>query len=140
MTGSLGGGRRAYRLTIGVTLTVLVILTLGCLGRGDDDPDPPAAAPTTPTVSPSPASATPELSWSPVGPQVVVPDVVGRNAAVAAEQLGALGFTNVLCTTPDDDDGFRPTAEWTVTGQLNAAGTTMTAGNGPFYLRCAPAR
>lgn len=64
-----------------------MILTLGCLGRGDDDPDPPAAAPTTP-----------------------------------------------------DDDGFRPTAEWTVTGQLNAAGTTMTAGNGPFYLRCAPAR
>lgn len=144
MTGSLGGGRRAYGLTIGVTVVVLAIVSLLCLawmvGRGNDDPDPPAAAPTTPTVSPSPASATPELSWSPVGPQVVVPDVVGRNAAVAAEQLGALGFTNVLCTTPDDDDGFRPTPEWTVTGQLNAAGTTMAAGNGPFYLRCAPAR
>ncbi|WP_204008675.1 PASTA domain-containing protein [Virgisporangium aurantiacum] len=141
MTGSLGRGRRTYRLTIGVTLTVLVILALSCLAwmvGGDDDPDPPVAA--EPTVSPSPAPAAPELSWSPVGPRVVVPDVVGRNAAVAAQQLGALGFTNVLCTTPDDDDGFRPTAEWTVTGQLEAAGTTMTAGNGPFYLRCAPAR
>jgi hypothetical protein len=144
VTGSLRGGRRAYRLTIGVTLAVLVIPTLSCLawmvGRDGDDPDPPAAAPTSPAVSRSPTSAAPELSWSPVGPQVVVPDVVGRNAATAAQQLGALGFTNVLCTTPDDDDGFRPTAEWTVTGQLEAAGTTMTAGNGPFYLRCAPAR
>jgi hypothetical protein len=144
VTGALGGGPRAYRLTIGVTVVVLAILSLSCLawmvGRGNDVPDPPAAAPTSPAVSRSPAPAAPELSWSPVGPQVVVPNVVGTNAAAAAKQLGALGFTNVLCTTPDDDDGFRPTAEWTVTGQLEAAGTTMPAGNGPFYLRCAPAR
>jgi hypothetical protein len=137
VTGSPGGG---YRLTIGVTVVVLAIVSLLCLawlvGRGDDDP----AAPTSPAVPPSPASAAPELSWSPVGPRVTVPDVVGHNAAAAAKQLGALGFTNVLCTTPDDDDGFPPTAAWTVTGQLEAAGTTMPAGNGPFYLRCAPAR
>lgn len=133
-------GRLLYGVKIAATLVVLVLLTFAAVAwmvsSGNDEPA--AHAPATRTPAPDPPTPEPTLTWtwSPTGQQVVVPNVVGRNAASAAKELRSLGFGRVLCLTPDDDEA-EPTATWTVTGQTVAAGTRMAASEGPFYLNCA---
>jgi hypothetical protein len=131
-------GRLLYGVKLGATLVVLVVLTLAAIGwmvrSRDDDPVVAPAPPVARSSSPGPPA--PTWTSSPTGRQVVVPNLVGRNAASAAKELRSLGFGRVLCLTPDDDE-TEPTARWTVTGQTVEAGTRMAAVEGPFYLNCA---
>lgn len=134
-----------------IVIAVIVILAVGgcCIGAfaaADDEPDdqgsrpattsapaadPPAApAPATtaalaavPTVAP--ASAT--VPTTPVVPKTVaVPNLVGKNAAVADDELRKLGFTNISFGSQDKDDKVVILlANWTVTKQSTKAGAKV---------------
>ncbi|GIG93161.1 PASTA domain-containing protein [Plantactinospora endophytica] len=82
-------------------------------------PTTPAAAPTTEAPPPAPTT--------PAGPiKVKVPNLVGKNAAVAEDELRALGFTRIDFGSEDEEDTFVILrANWTVTKQSAKAGTSV---------------
>ena len=56
-----------------------------------------------------------------------MPNVVGQNAAVSADQLRRLGLTNIQYGSQDTNDTVvLLLSNWTVTKQSTAAGTKVT--------------
>ncbi len=97
-----------------LALVVLCLALAGCT----------AALPATPT----PTTTTPA--------SITVPDEVGRNAAVALDDLHKLGFTNVDLGTIDGHKFVVLPQNWTVKTQSSAPGTRL-AGNAKIVLGCA---
>ncbi|WP_425730284.1 PASTA domain-containing protein [Micromonospora sp. DT44] len=125
-----------------------VALLIGCCGgvaigrsMGESDPAPTAIAsapadaprttnaPSTPSVSAEipAASSTPAAPLSSTAPETVaMPNVVGQNAAVAADQLRDLGFTKIQYGSQDEHDTVVLLASnWTVTKQSTKAGSKV---------------
>ncbi len=100
---------------------ILALLALCTVLAGCSAP-PPAIA-TTPTSNPSPVLLT-------------VPDVVGRNAAVALDELHKLGFSNVDLGTVDGHRVVILPQNWTVKTQSAAPGSTL-AKDAKIVLGCA---
>lgn len=81
--------------------------------------------PTLPDPANSPEADTgPEASAAPA--LVKVPDLKGENAAVAADELRKLGFTNIQFGSQDEDDKvvILP-SNWTVTKQSAKADKSL---------------
>lgn len=131
-----------------IALAVFVGLVLGCCGglaiganmgnkKSSSAAAPAASTPGTSATSGAPATlaavpvasapATP-ASTSPASPLLVVmPNVVGQNAAVSADQLRRLGLTNIQYGSQDTNDTVvLLLSNWTVTKQSTAAGTKVT--------------
>jgi beta-lactam-binding protein with PASTA domain len=98
-----------------LALAVLCLALAGCT----------AALPATPTTT---GSTTPA--------SVTVPDEVGKNAAVALDELHRLGFTNVDLGTVDGHKFVVLPQNWTVRTQSSAPGTRLP-GNAKIVLGCA---
>jgi hypothetical protein len=79
------------------------------------------ATPTTTTTTPA---------------SITVPDEVGKNAAVALDELHKLGFSNVDLGTVDGHKFVVLPQNWTVRTQSSAPGTRL-AGNAKIVLGCA---
>jgi hypothetical protein len=86
-------------------------------------PGTPPPAPAVVTASPGPALIT-------------VPNVVGKNAAVAADELKKLGFTNVGFGTVDGRPAVVLPENWTVKTQSAQPGDRLQA-NAKIVLGCA---
>ncbi|MET8089780.1 PASTA domain-containing protein [Micromonospora sp. NPDC005220] len=126
-----------------------VALLIGCCGgvaigrsMGESDPEPTAIAsipvdvprtanaPSTPSVSAESQATTgtpaaPPSSTAPAA--VAMPNLVGQNAAVAADQLRELGFTKIQYGSQDEHDTVVLLASnWTVTKQSTKAGSKVS--------------
>ncbi|WP_146752933.1 PASTA domain-containing protein [Micromonospora saelicesensis] len=125
-----------------------VALIVGCCGgvaigrsMGESDPEPaaiasiPAGIPRTDTApsAPTTATTTPAITSTPttsptstVPATITMPNVVGKNAAVAADQLRKLGFTEVQYGSQDENDTVVLLASnWTVTKQSAKAASKV---------------
>jgi hypothetical protein len=134
-------------LVIGLAASAVALL-VGCcggvaIGQNMDGSDPkPAAAAAVPVATPTStvptaAPSTPATSSAPTVPPVtsptsvapatvVMPNVVGQNAAVAADQLRKLGLTDVQYGSQDENDTVVLLASnWTVTKQSTKAGSKV---------------
>lgn len=98
---------------------------------------PPAAsspvAPTPATATPSPAATSstsrPAASPSPTGTPAPMPSLIGRNAAVALDDLKRLGITNVqLGSATAGDTMVLLATNWTVIEQSIPVGTVVQPG------------
>ncbi len=89
------------------------------------EPTTPVAEPTTPSAEPTTAPA-PPATTAPAG--LVMPNVVGQNAAVAADQLRKAGFTDIQYGSQDENNTvvLLP-ANWTVAKQSAKAGSRVPA-------------
>jgi hypothetical protein len=103
----------------------LVIALAGC-SSPTGPPQSPGASATVPAKSPSPAAS----------PLIVVPDVVGLNAAVALDRLRRLGFRNVDLGTVDGHEFVILPQNWTVRTQSARPGDQVTA-DAKIVLGCA---
>ncbi|MFI6256000.1 PASTA domain-containing protein [Micromonospora zamorensis] len=126
-----------------------VALIVGCCGgvaigqnMGESSPDPAAiasipagisrtdTAPSAPPTAtpPSATTSTPAASPTSTAPATVtMPNVVGQNAAVAADQLRKLGFTEIQYGSQDANDTVVLLASnWTVTKQSAKAASKVT--------------
>ncbi|MCM0675324.1 PASTA domain-containing protein [Micromonospora phytophila] len=137
-------------LVIGLAASAVALL-VGCCGgvaigqnMGESDPKPAAAASvpvatptsTAPTAPPVSATTPATSSAPPVPPvasptstapaTVAMPNVVGQNAAVAADQLRKLGFTDIQYGSQDETDTVVLLASnWTVAKQSTKAGSKV---------------
>ncbi|MEV6301489.1 PASTA domain-containing protein [Actinoplanes sp. NPDC051861] len=114
--------QKKHLVWAGSALAVLIVI--GCCGAvfGDDDdqktatsivsaPPPVAAtteissapAPTTPTTT-APTTAPPTSTAPPAPKLIKIPALAGENAAIAQDELEALGFTNISFGSADEDD------------------------------------
>lgn len=121
-------------LLIGIGIGLVVGILLGCcggvvIGRISDQPGkgPTATAPMTSVPSPGNAPTTPAGTPSATATVVVMPDLIGQNAAVATDELRKLGFTKIQYGTQDKNDRvvLLP-SNWTVIKQSTEAGSTVT--------------
>jgi hypothetical protein len=107
-----------------VLLTILAALS-GC---GTRFPGPSSPLPAVPAPGATAASPTPVL--------ITVPDVVGQNAAVAADKLKKAGFTNVGFGTVDGRPAVLVPENWTVRAQSAQPGEHLAA-DAKIVLGCA---
>lgn len=85
----------------------------------------PTASSAAPTPTPAPASAPPSATAAAVR-TVTMPNVVGKNAAVAYDELQELGITEIQLGSQDANDTLVLwPANWTVTKQSAKAGTKV---------------
>jgi hypothetical protein len=125
---------------------VFGVLAALCIGGGiissvaeDADPDPVATAtraaaaePTTTRVTPNTTPAVPTM--------VTVPNLVGKNAAVASDELKRIGFTNIKFGSVDQYDTVVILPEnWKVAEQSHVPGLTI-ATDTLFVLGCTKQR
>jgi hypothetical protein len=103
-----------------VVLTALVVLS-GCAGKLAQ-PSSPGTPPSTGTTSHTPLLIT-------------VPNVVGKNAAVAVDELKKLGFTNIGLGTVDGRPAVVLPENWTVKVQSAQPGERLQA-NAKIVLGC----
>lgn len=135
-------------LFTGLAAGVLVGLVIGCCGgvvigmNADRSDAPPAAVESVPTTAvsstppaPTPAPTTESAQAIPLATSlpteedlIAMPDIVGQNAAVAADQLRKLGFTEIQYGSQDTNATvvLMP-ANWTVTKQSAAPGAKISA-------------
>ncbi|MEU4714278.1 PASTA domain-containing protein [Micromonospora purpureochromogenes] len=86
---------------------------------------PTTAAPTTAAPSPS-AVVTTAPAPPPAPTTVVMPNLVGMNAAVAQDKLQQLGLTKIQLGSQDENDTVvLLAANWTVTKQSHRKGTKV---------------
>ena len=97
-------------------LLALCAVLAGC-GGTYNPPAVPVATPTSPSA-------------------LTVPNEVGKNAAVALDELHKLGFTNVDLGTVDGHEVVILPQNWTVRTQSAAPGTRL-AGAAKIVLGCA---
>jgi hypothetical protein len=81
--------------------------------------------------------ASPAVPAGPASPTfITVPNEIGKNAAVALDELHKLGFTNVDLGTVDGHKFVALPQNWTVRTQSAPAGTQL-AGDAKIVLGCA---
>ncbi|MEV0360826.1 PASTA domain-containing protein [Nocardia sp. NPDC050697] len=83
-----------------VVVGVVALCGIGMVGAAIDGGDSKDAAESTrrtpaAVVAPTQAVAAPTASAQPVVRDVAIPDVIGKNGAIAADELKKAGFTNV---------------------------------------------
>jgi hypothetical protein len=138
-------GTALYWVKIAVAVVVCGCLAMAAIASfAPDEPPllgPNRTPPPTPSYTPAPDPPPPTFSRSPL-PTLIAPNVVGLNATAATRRVKEAGFTRpTTCVDPADDDvGFEPTAEFTVTAQDPAAGSAAFVDFGSFLLYCARAR
>jgi hypothetical protein len=91
------------------------------------------------TYPPTPAgpAAPPPSAVAPASPTLLtVPNEIGKNAAVALDDLHKLGFTNVDLGTVDGHEFVVLPQNWTVRTQSAPAGSQL-AGDAKIVLGCA---
>jgi len=128
-----------------IALTIVVVYVLGVIasrgpgaGSGpsgwvDVGPSGSGPAHTTAPAAPPPAQAAPPASPP---AHLTVPDVTGRDAASARDELRRLGFTNVRLTSVDQRHRLiLVPANWTVREQNTPAGQVV-AGDAVIVLGC----
>jgi hypothetical protein len=108
-----------------VVALCLVIAVTGCSS--------PVGAPQSPGTSTSVSANSPSPAASPL---IVVPDVVGLNAAVALDRLHRLGFKNVDLGTVDGHEFVILPQNWTVRTQSARPGDQITSDT-KIVLGCA---
>lgn len=101
-----------------IVVVALVIALTGCAGPGH-----PGSG-----VSPAPPSTAPVL--------LIMPDVVGQNAAVALDALHKKGFTDIDLGTVDGHRIVVLPQNWTVQAQSAGPGTRIAADT-KIVLGCA---
>ncbi|HEY1175506.1 MAG TPA: PASTA domain-containing protein [Phytomonospora sp.] len=108
---------RSLLIGAAVAAVILLICVLGIVagrlatGGGDGEQRTPAAS-TPPASEPEP---------EPVS--VAMPDLVGKNAAIAEDELERLGFTDIQLGSADPADTFvLLAANWTVVEQSHEPG------------------
>jgi hypothetical protein len=113
------------RKTLGVVagLVVAGLVALGCGGNSNDSaevsatPSSPATSNTL-TTPPTSAPAAVAATTAAAPTLVVMPDLVGLNAAVASDKLQKLGFTKIQYGSQDAEDKVvLLLTNWTVTKQ-----------------------
>ncbi len=104
-----------------IVLAMSVVLS-GCAGKLAQ-PSSPGTPPSTPATT----SHTPLL--------ITVPNVVGKNAAVAVDELKKLGFTNIGLGTVDGRPAVVLPENWTVKVQSAQPGDHLQA-NVKIVLGC----
>ncbi|MFG3554656.1 PASTA domain-containing protein [Micromonospora sp. NPDC047557] len=135
---------------VGIVVGVVVLLCcgIGVVGAivGGDSPQAtpsasaravvdgaaPTAAPATPAAPVTTAAAPPSVAPTtkpappPAPVTVVMPDLVGLNAAVAQDKLKRLGITTIKLGSGDENDTFVILPEnWTVTKQSHKKGAKV---------------
>jgi pyruvate/2-oxoglutarate dehydrogenase complex dihydrolipoamide acyltransferase (E2) component len=139
-------------MSTGVILAIVFgALAVLCVGggivsvlAGDTKPDSGPTAPAAAATTAPPAAATtaaPATSAPPAAPvTATVPNLVGKNAAVAADELKKLGFKNIKFGSVDKEDTFVVLPEnWKVAEQSHPAGSTV-ATDTLFVLGCTKQR
>lgn len=144
----VGGITAAVLLVVTVTLMTAVDSPSSVNVAATTAPAPTTTAPTSsaPTSAPAPTAttATPAedkpgfncsrhgkracrpKSASPSPKLVVMPNVVGKNAAVTDDELRRLGFTRVQYRSAEPGDSVgRQLADWTITKQSMVAGSKV---------------
>ncbi|WP_224404093.1 PASTA domain-containing protein [Pseudonocardia sp. ICBG1034] len=103
-------------------LPALLIVAATLTGCGGDE----TATPTTVTVTaPPPAAASPSTTTAPVQ-DLEIPDVEGKNGAIALDELERAGFTNVQAGSADEQDTVViNAANWKVVSIEPGAGETI---------------
>lgn len=110
------------------TSVVLILcataLLVACCGIGavmeivsPDEPRPAAEPARTATTANTPASVHPTMA--------TVPNLVGKNAAVATDELERLGFVNIDYGSVDIGETVLLPVNWTVAEQSHAPGVTI---------------
>jgi beta-lactam-binding protein with PASTA domain len=84
----------------------------------------------------TPANVTPAGTNSATPATITVPDLVGKNAAVALDELHKLGFKNVDLGTVDGHEIVILPQNWTVKSQTAAPGSKL-ASDAKIVLGCA---
>lgn len=110
---------------IGIVAAFIIGVCTGAVGSGDQQPpsaargdDPVASESPTPMESSSAPSSTSSASPEPTVRVVTMPDLVGENASVAADELERLGFTNIQFGSADADEKVVLLPQnWTVKSQ-----------------------
>ncbi|MEV4509582.1 PASTA domain-containing protein [Dactylosporangium sp. NPDC049525] len=109
-------------------LALVICAACAVAGLISNKQNPQAAAPTPAATqftanaggNPAPASPSPSV--------LAMPDVVGKNAAVAMDELERLGFTKIQYGSQDlEDTVVIIAANWTVTKQSTPPGTQAPA-------------
>ncbi|WP_433612550.1 PASTA domain-containing protein [Dactylosporangium sp. CA-139114] len=108
---------------------------VGLISNNSDKQSHQAGSPTLAATAPqatvagdhiSTTAKTASASPSPSPKVVAMPNVVGKNAAVAMDELERLGFTKIQLGSQDREDTVVIlAANWTVTKQSTAAGTEV---------------
>lgn len=114
--------------TAAILAIVFGALAVLCVGggivstlAGDTTPEPAATATAT-----RPAAAVPTAATSAAPTMATMPNLVGKNAAVASDELERLGFTNIKLGSVDKNDTLVILPEnWKVAEQSHAAGQTI---------------
>lgn len=114
--------------TAAILAIVFGALAVLCVGggivstlAGDTTPEPAATASAT-----RPAAAVPTAATSAAPTMATMPNLVGKNAAVASDELERLGFTNIKLGSVDKNDTIVILPEnWKVAEQSHAAGQTI---------------
>lgn len=80
-----------------------------------------------PNNEPADTTTAEESETSEAATEVELPDVVGKNTAIAYDELTALGFTNIQLGSADEEDTVVIVmANWTVVDQEPAAGEMLS--------------
>ncbi|WP_030158672.1 PASTA domain-containing protein [Glycomyces sp. NRRL B-16210] len=88
--------RTPMRLARWSAVAAVAALIIACSSGGGDDP-----APAEETTAAEEATAAEESAEA---AEAEVPDLVGKNAAIAYDELRALGFTNITLGSVDKED------------------------------------
>ena len=114
-------------LIIGIIVLVLCVCGVGAIAANLGKKDGPADTGShSSTTSSTPAEA--KTSGKPVAEDIEMPDLVGKNAAVAQDELKRLGFTNIQLGSADEHDTLvLLAANWTVVEQSADAGEKLPA-------------
>lgn len=120
---------RPTTLTAALTAAVAALTLSGC-GSAQDGFNAATQPPATVTVqaTPSPSVALPSSPTAQPVTQVTIPDVDGKNGAIALEALREAGLTNVQPASRDEQDKLviNP-ANWTVTSVEPGAGEEVAS-------------
>lgn len=117
------------RAVLTTAAALFAVALMGCGSTAAPTPAPQTLAQTTETPSPSP-------SPSPSVVDLEMPNLVGKNAAVADDMLTKAGFTNVDFGSQDPDDKVViMRSNWTVTKQSTKAGEKVKS-DAKIVLTC----
>jgi hypothetical protein len=111
---------------LAIVFGALAVLCVGggivsTLAGGGTTPEPAATATAT-----GPAAAVPTAATSAAPTMATMPNLVGKNAAVASDELEKLGFTNVKLGSVDQNDTIVILPEnWKVAEQSHGPGQTV---------------
>jgi hypothetical protein len=114
------------RIPPAVFAVLALLAALSGCGTRLAEPSTPAPAPAIPAVT----------TASPTSTLLAIPNVVGQNAAVAADNLKRAGFTNVGFGTVDGRAMVVLPENWTVKTQSAQPGDHLPA-NAKIVLGCA---